>query len=139
SRSATQRDSMIASIPAMLDSMKRVPWMSYFLSYDPLTTARKVRTPVLILQGATDQQVTPEQAPELERAFKQAGNADVTMKVFPHLNHLFVYVPDGFPGGYLKLSNPKVESQVVGTLADWFVKPLGSGRSLPPYPVARAG
>jgi len=124
SRSVAQRDSMIAGIPAMIDSLKQMPWMDYFLTYDPLTTARRVKTPVLILQGATDQQVTADQAPELERAFKQAGNPDVTARVFPNLNHLFVYDPNGFPGGYTRLPSSKVDSEVIGALADWLVNRL---------------
>jgi dienelactone hydrolase len=46
------------------------PWMNYFLTYDPLATARQVKVPVLIYNGATDQQVTPDQVPALAKAFR---------------------------------------------------------------------
>lgn len=125
SKSAAARDSMLAQVPAMVDSIaKNVPWMGFFLGYDPGPTARKVKTPVLILQGGTDQQVTPDQAPELREAFRAAGNRDVTMRVFPNMNHLFISDPDGFPGGYTKLKRTAVEPEVIGSLVDWLVKRL---------------
>ena len=55
----------------------------------------------------------------LARAFKAAGNKDVTTRIFPKMNHLFVYDPVGFPGNYGKLVNPRVELDVVGSVADW--------------------
>jgi alpha-beta hydrolase superfamily lysophospholipase len=87
-------------------------------------TAKQVKVPVLILQGGTDQQVTPEQAPALEQAFKAGGNRNVTAKVFKDRNHLFLNDPSGFPGGYVKLTNGRIDGEVMGTLADWLVKTL---------------
>ncbi len=122
---AAKRAERIKGIPATIDSLKASnPWMDYFLSYDPLATARQVKVPVLILNGATDQQVTPEQVPVLAKAFRAAGNKDVTSKVFPEMNHLFVYDKVGFPGNYSKLVNPRVEPEVVGTLVEWLMKRL---------------
>jgi len=121
------RDSALAGVDARIDSLGASnAWMKYFLDYDPLATARQVKTPVLILNGATDQQVTPDQVPVLAAAFREAGNADVTAHVFPELNHLFVHDPGGFPGGYANLKNPRVEPEVVGTVVEWLVKRLGN-------------
>jgi dipeptidyl aminopeptidase/acylaminoacyl peptidase len=121
-----KKDSALAMVDARIDSLGASdPWMKYFLDYDPLATARQVKTPVLILNGGTDQQVTPDQVPVLEAAFKGAGNPDVTAHVFPNLNHLFVYDPSGFPGGYAKLKNPRVEPEVVGMVVEWVVERLG--------------
>lgn len=125
SLNAATRAERIKGIPARIDSMKAsAPWMDYFLSYDPLVTARKVQVPVLILNGATDQQVTPDQVPALAKAFRDAGNKDVTSRVFKDLNHLFVLDPVGFPGDYTKLKNPMVASEVVGAVAEWLTKHL---------------
>jgi dipeptidyl aminopeptidase/acylaminoacyl peptidase len=118
-------DSALATIPKTIDSLAKAdPWMGFFLTYDPLPTARRVKTPVLILNGGTDQQVTPDQVPVLAAAFKAAGNRDVTAHVFPDLNHLFIYDPDGSPLGYQRLVHPAVEQPVVGTAVDWLVKRL---------------
>jgi len=121
-----RRDSAYARGWVMVDSMATVlPWMKWFLAYDPLPTARRVRQPVLILQGATDRQVTADQAPELAAAFRAGGNRDVTMRVFPGLNHLMVPDPSGMPSGYADLPSGKVDPQVLGTLADWLATKLG--------------
>jgi alpha-beta hydrolase superfamily lysophospholipase len=115
-----KKDSALAGIDARIDSLGASdPWMKFFLDYDPLATARQVKTPVLILNGGTDQQVTPDQVPVLAAAFREAGNEDVTSHVFPNLNHLFVYDTSGFPGGYAKLKNAHVEPEVVGMVVDW--------------------
>jgi dienelactone hydrolase len=120
-----KRDSALARAGRGLDSlMASEPWMHFFLAYDPLETARKVRVPVLILQGATDRQVSADQAPALERAFKEGGDRSVTMRVFSGTNHLFLTDPDGNPAGYPKLAVSRVRPEVVGALVDWLVKML---------------
>ncbi|HET9685114.1 MAG TPA: alpha/beta fold hydrolase, partial [Gemmatimonadaceae bacterium] len=46
-----KRDSLLRLADAAADSAYRAPgWLHYFASYDPLPTARRVRTPTLILQ-----------------------------------------------------------------------------------------
>ena len=72
--SAAGRDSAIAAIPARIDSMMAAdPRMHFFLTYDPTATARRVKTPVLIITGANDQQAPPAQESEQEAAFREAG------------------------------------------------------------------
>ena len=101
------RDSQIAEIPKRIDAMMAAdPWMKFFLTYDPAPTMRRVKTPVLILTGSRDQQAVPEQVALQEAAFKEGGNKDVTARVLPDLNHLFVQDTDGFPGNYAKLPPP---------------------------------
>ena len=121
-----RRDSAIAAIPTRIDTMMaRDPWMKFFLLYDPSQTARRVTTPVLILTGSNDQQAVPEQVPEQEAAFKAAGNRDVTARVVPGVNHLFVEDPDGFPGHYTRLPAPvMIRQDVVGTVVDWLATRL---------------
>jgi len=115
-----KRDSLIASIPHALDSVSAAnPWMRFFMEHDPLATARAVHTPVLILQGATDRQVSADQANVLAAAFRAGGNRDVTVRVFPETNHLFVADPSGNPTGYAALPSKQVRSEVLGAIADW--------------------
>ncbi len=122
---AAGKDSALKAVRASFDSSaSKQAWMQYFLAYDPVPTARKVKVPVLIMQGGTDQQVTPDQAPLLEQAFQRGGNKDVTMKVFVDRNHLFLQDPSGFPGGYVKLKDGRIDGEVMGTLADWMVAHL---------------
>ncbi|MCE9602937.1 MAG: alpha/beta fold hydrolase [Gemmatimonadetes bacterium] len=122
---AAAKDSAAAAARAAFDSTSgKAPWMKFFLTYDPMPTARAVKQPVLILQGATDQQVRPEEATMLERAMVTGGNRQVTKRVFVDHNHLFLRDPSGFPGGYGNLTDPRVDSEVLGTLADWLATTL---------------
>ena len=100
------------------------PWLKFFLGYDPLSTARRVRTPVLILQGANDWQVTPEQAPELEAAFRAAGNHDVTLRRFANADHLFADDSSGDPARYAALRERAVRADVLDALGAWLEKRL---------------
>jgi len=45
--------------------------VKYFLTYDPLPVIRKVRQPILILQGEIDRQVTADQADMLAKAARE--------------------------------------------------------------------
>jgi uncharacterized protein len=119
------RDSVTRAFLTQFDTTTaKQPWMQYFLAYDPLPTVRRVRQPVLILQGATDLQVTADQAPMLERALRDAGNRNVTTHVFKDRNHLFLRDSIGHPAGYASLPDTKVDGEVLGTLADWLVSTL---------------
>jgi len=118
-----------ASTAAMhgVDSLSTaMPWVGYFVGYDPLRVARKLaQPPVLILQGATDRQITAEQATELAKAFRSAGNKDVTVKVLPATNHLFLPDPSGDPAGYSKLAVNQIPRATLGIIADWLAMRLG--------------
>ena len=120
------RDAQIAEIPKRIDAMMAAdPWMKFFLTYDPASTMRRVKTPVLILTGSRDQQAVPEQVPLQEAAFKEGGNKDVTARVLPDLNHLFVQDTDGFPGNYAKLPPPlMMRGDAVEMIGDWLVQRL---------------
>ena len=101
------------------------PWMKFFLTYDPAATMRRVKTPVLILTGSRDQQAVPEQVALMEAAFKEGGNKDVTARVLPDVNHLFVQDTDGFPGNYAKLPPPvMMRTDVVEMIVDWLAQRL---------------
>jgi uncharacterized protein len=118
-------DSALGRIPSRIDSLRSSnAWMKFFLDHDVLAVARQVKAPTLLLNGATDQQVTPEQTAELAAAIKSGGNADVTSRVFLDLNHLFVYDPVGFPRGYSRLVRNNVEPEVVGVTVDWLAAKL---------------
>ena len=119
-----KREALIAAIPAKIDGMMAAdPWMKFFLTYDPAATMRRVKTPVLILTGSNDQQAAPEQVALQEAAFKEGGNPDVTARVLPGLNHLFVKDADGFPQNYAKLPKPvTMQAQALDIISEWLVQ-----------------
>jgi dipeptidyl aminopeptidase/acylaminoacyl peptidase len=97
-------------------------WGREYFSYDPLPTVRKVKQPLLILQGERDRQVYEEHAKLLAQAAREAGNKDVTVKFFPTLNHLFLPSTTGSFSEYAHLSTNTVPDDVLDTLVDWFRK-----------------
>jgi pimeloyl-ACP methyl ester carboxylesterase len=128
---ATQKDSVHKAQVAAFDSAAaHSPWTKFFLAYDPLPTLRKVKAPVMILQGGTDQQVTPDQAPIIARTLQDAGNRDVTLRVLPNHNHLFLVDSVGFHGAYATLKDGRIGPEVMGPLADWLALKLAA----PPRP-----
>ncbi len=114
------RDSIMATVPARLDSLAASSaWISFFMKHDPLPVVRQVKQPVLIVQGETDLQVSAEQADSIASALRTAGNKSVTLKKFASANHLFLEDPLGSPSGYGNLSSKAVRSDVLGAIADW--------------------
>ena len=111
------------------DSTPVSAWLRWFRAYDPLTAARRVKQPVLILQGEVDRQVSAGQADTLAAAMRGAGNRDVSERVFPHLNHLFLVSPtDGSFSEYPALKDTAIGHDVLDTLADWLAQRLAPGR-----------
>lgn len=77
------------------------PWMKYFIQYDPSTTLRKVKCPVLALNGEKDLQVPPkENLKAIKNFLNEGGNKKVTAKELPGLNHLFQECKTGLPTEY---------------------------------------
>jgi uncharacterized protein len=77
------------------------PWMRFFLQYDPVSTLQRVKCPVLAVNGENDLQVpAKENLAAIKAAFNRSGNKQVTIKEFPHLNHLFQNSKTGAPTEY---------------------------------------
>jgi fermentation-respiration switch protein FrsA (DUF1100 family) len=66
------------------------PWFRFFLVHDPAPVLRKVRCPVLAINGEKDLQVPPkENLSAIEEALKAGGNTRYEVVEMPGLNHLF--------------------------------------------------
>lgn len=125
---ASARDSVLTAALQTLDSLTaHNRWVAWFADYDPLQAAAKVAVPVLILHGATDRQVTADQAEELARAIRAGGNSDVSLVLFPDANHLFLQDPVGDPAGYPNLPSGTIREDVIETLVSWLVDRLKPG------------
>ena len=117
------RASALAQADAFVD--RPLPYLRWVRDRDPLEVARRVRTPTLVLQGALDRQVSAGQADTLAAAMRAAGNRDVTTRVFPRLNHLFLVSPtNGAPSEYPALTDTDVPAEVLDTLAAWLTRRL---------------
>lgn len=125
--SAARMDSMRAiNDPLREQQAAQVPWLRFWMDFDPVPTLRRVRAPALVLQGATDWQVAPEQADVIAAALREGGNRQVTVRVFPGLNHLFLRDPGDRvdPAAYATLPDKQVPAEVLGALADWLAATL---------------
>jgi len=68
------------------------PWMRFFVTYNPADDWKKVKCPVLILNGADDIQVIADQnMTAIAAALENGGNSNYQMVLFPKMNHLFQY------------------------------------------------
>jgi uncharacterized protein len=77
------------------------PWMKYFMKYDPVSNLVLVKCPVLAINGEKDLQVpAQENLSAIESSLKKSGNKDVTIKMYPNLNHLFQESKTGSPAEY---------------------------------------
>jgi pimeloyl-ACP methyl ester carboxylesterase len=99
---------------------KNRAWYRSHARHDPIEQASKVKCPVLIAQGGKDLQVSAERdAPALERALREAGNRDVTLAVFPELDHLFKKV-EGEKASYQEYFKARpVDREFLDEIAAW--------------------
>jgi fermentation-respiration switch protein FrsA (DUF1100 family) len=82
----------------------RSPWMRFFLTYDPAPTLRRVRCPVLALNGEKDVQVPARENPKaIGDALRAGGNRDFRTKALPGLNHMFQTAQTGAVSEYMRI------------------------------------
>ncbi|MEJ5228425.1 MAG: alpha/beta fold hydrolase [Pseudothermotoga sp.] len=86
------------------------------LEYDPLETAKTLKTPILLLQGARDYQVTIEDYQMWQEALKE--KKDVTLILYPDLNHLFI-TGSGLSTPYEYQQPGNVSEQVIKDISEW--------------------
>jgi hypothetical protein len=101
-------------------------WRRSIQDRDPLPTARRMRMPVLILQGLTDRAVDPEDARLLEEAVRSNGNSRVDRREFPGLNHHFQRDPIGAREGYDRLPTQDLAPEFLDALCAWLGATVGS-------------
>lgn len=66
------------------------PWYLYFMRHDPAADLRKIKCPVLALNGDKDIQVDAAMnLKAIGENIESNGNKQVTTKTYPGLNHLF--------------------------------------------------
>jgi alpha-beta hydrolase superfamily lysophospholipase len=98
-------------------------WLRQHFAHDPIVTIKKVKCPVLILQGEKDMQVLPYHAGALEKALGEAGNRDHKLVVLSNLTHLFTEYP--YVNGQLNPDAiPSVSPKLLDALTPWLEKKL---------------
>ena len=93
-------------------------------SYDPIPLWKQVTAPVYIMLGSLDRSVpTAESAPLFRNVFRESGNHDATVRVYPQGNHGLLAAHSGFDAEARLLSYyvPGFQDSVVS----WIRKHVG--------------
>lgn len=97
----------------------QTPWMRYFIRYQPKETLRKVKCPVLAINGEKDLQVAAKPNLEgIEAALKLAKNKNVKIVSLPNLNHLFQTAETGAMDEYIKIEET-FSPEAMKLVLDW--------------------
>jgi dipeptidyl aminopeptidase/acylaminoacyl peptidase len=97
---------------------------SSYMSIDPLQYDRQVRCPALVIQGGADATVPVRSAERIANAMRAAGNADVTVRIYPGVSHSLLPDPGGLPGGWASLPGFLVAPPLLNDLTRWSVDKL---------------
>jgi dipeptidyl aminopeptidase/acylaminoacyl peptidase len=103
--------------------------LAYFrqhLEMDPLAIARRVKAPVLILNGERDENVLPYHALELAQAMADSGNKQVLLRIFPNLTHVFT--PSTRDKAVTGAQAGEVSQEVLDLLQRWAANVLVRGK-----------
>ena len=98
------------------------PWVRYFIAYDPAPALRKVKCPVLAINGEKDVQVPPKQnLPAIRKALEEGGNQHAEADELPGLNHLFQTAKTGLPSEYGEIEET-MSPAAMEKIASWILK-----------------
>jgi pimeloyl-ACP methyl ester carboxylesterase len=96
-------------------------WLRFFLFTDPSAFWKKVKCPVLALNGEKDVQVAAhENLPAIEKAVRSSGNKAVKAMQLPGLNHLFQHCKTGLPAEYGEIEET-FSPEVLQIISDWIL------------------
>jgi len=116
-----QAEAAKPAIDAQIASMTS-PEVRSILFHDPAETLRRVKVPVLALNGSGDLQVSAEQnLPPIAAALAAGGNEDFTVSALPGLNHLFQTCIVCIPTEYATISET-MSPAVLEMVGDWIVR-----------------
>ena len=101
-----------------------MPWMYYFLKYDPTEAIVKTNCPALLLNGSKDLQVIASQnLPGYEKIIAELNKTNLTLHELPNLNHLFQHCDSGSPNEYYTIDET-ISPEVLEMIVE-FVKSIG--------------
>ena len=109
-------------IPPQMQKQADTQWFKSLIEFDPATTMKKVKQPVLVVHGATDAVIAPSNADKLEAlaAGRKEKSAPLTKKVvLPGLNHLLVPATTGEISEYVSLPVRTISPDVAKSIANW--------------------
>ena len=98
-------------------SIQSVPWIKWFMDYDPTDDIRRTHCPVMAINGDRDCQVISSQNLTAIRQLLPPSEKNL-IKEYPGLNHLFQHCQTGLPTEYGVIEET-ISQEVLKDIADW--------------------
>lgn len=98
-------------------SIQSVPWIKWFMDYDPTDDIRRTHCPVMAINGNRDCQVISSQNLTAIRQLLPPSEKNL-IKEYPGLNHLFQHCQTGLPTEYGVIEET-ISQEVLKDIADW--------------------
>jgi pimeloyl-ACP methyl ester carboxylesterase len=96
-------------------------WFRYYLTYNPRTSLKHLKIPVLVINGELDWQVLPKiNLPVITKILEESGNEHYKIIEFPKLNHFFQTSEAGSILEYGTIEET-IAPIVLDTLASWIL------------------
>ena len=100
---------------------QNIPWSKFFMKHDPADDWKRVKVPVLALNGTKDTQVAVDlHLPAIEKALKDGGNTHYKIVKLEGLNHLFQHAETGLPNEYATIKED-FAPEALQIMGDWLV------------------
>ncbi|MFX1569885.1 MAG: alpha/beta hydrolase [Promethearchaeota archaeon] len=95
-------------------------WFREHFAHDPLETIKKVKCPILIVQGEKDFQVPFNNALTLRDALENSGNSNIRLLLFPNIDHLLKFEPyQSSQLSYISKMNREIEPLILKSICNW--------------------
>ena len=117
------------NIPQPLRETADTPWFRSFLEFDPADSLRRIRQPVLLVQGSLDQEMPTHHADQLETTAESRTRRGATVERvrLEGVNHLLTPARTGSVEEYASLADARVTPAVVDAIIDWIGRTLAPG------------
>lgn len=117
-------------IPQPMREAADTPWFRSFLQFDPEDHLRRIRQPLLIIQGSLDQEMPLHHADRLETIGdgRTRRGATVERVQLDGINHLLAPAETGSVEEYASLVDAQVSPAVAEAILDWIARVLPEDR-----------
>ena len=99
------------------EDVQEIPWLRWFIDYDPASNIRSTRCPVFALNGDLDCQVIASQNLTAIRQLLPKSKKNL-VKEYPGLNHLFQHSTTGLPAEYGQIEET-ISPEVLQDIVQW--------------------
>ena len=100
-----------------------MPWLKWFIDYDPSEDIRKTRCPVFAFNGDRDCQVISSQNLTAIKRLLRPSKKNL-IKEYPALNHLFQHCETGLPTEYSSIEET-ISPEVLADMVQWIKQSIG--------------